>query len=33
MEDFPVWLKVLIYSIVGFTVIYTIVGFIQVMRS
>lgn len=33
MEDFPVWLKVLIYSIVGFTFIYAIVGFIQVMRS
>ncbi len=28
MEDFPIWLKLLVYSIVGLTVIYAIVGVI-----
>jgi len=29
MEDFPIWLKILIYAIVGFTVIYAAVAFIR----
>lgn len=29
MEDFPVWLKVLVYAIVGLTVIYAAVAFIR----
>jgi hypothetical protein len=29
MEDFPIWLKILIYAIVGFTVIYAAMAFIR----
>jgi hypothetical protein len=24
MEDFPIWLKLVVWSIIGFTVIYTV---------
>ncbi len=31
MEDFPIWLKVIIWLIVGFTAIYAVVGILHIL--
>jgi hypothetical protein len=31
MEDFPVWLKIVIYATIGLTVLYTAYGMIHAM--
>lgn len=33
MEDFPIWLKITIYAIVGSTLIYTVIGIIYAVRN
>jgi hypothetical protein len=33
MADFPLWLKILIYLVVGSTAIYTIVGLFYTVRT
>jgi hypothetical protein len=33
MEDFPLWLKVVIYVIVGATAIYMVVGIVYALRN
>jgi hypothetical protein len=33
MEDFPLWLKILIYAILGFTCIGLVVGFLQAIQG
>lgn len=33
MEDFPLWLKVVIYVIVGATAIYMVVGIVYALRT
>lgn len=33
MEEFPLWLKVIIYVIVGSTLIYTVVGILYGIRN
>jgi hypothetical protein len=33
MDDFPVWLKMLIYAILGLTCIGLVVGFLQAIQG
>ncbi len=33
MEDFPIWLKAIIYLIVGATFVYALFGFIQLILA
>lgn len=33
MEDFPIWLKVVIYAIVGSTLIYTVISIVYAVRN
>ncbi len=33
MEDFPIWLKLIIYGTVGLTVLYAVWGIVQSMLA
>jgi len=33
MDDFPLWLKIVIYAVVGFTCVSLIVGFLQTIHA